>query len=313
MPVLSRVPRRCRNAPLHPCITGACPLRSARGPDCASWHAGPAITTTTSSMALHAPMRLAVLIDTENVTPAAADELFEAVGKLGMATVRRAYGNWSSPAVGGWKGAAHQHALQPVHRHGCTPGKNTTDIALIIDAMDLLHGGRVDGFCLVASDGDYSQLVTRIREQGLPVFGFGVSPPHPARTAACTQFMSLAPNQGVPAPAPEPSALASAAQKAPEPVEPRAADSLPRGTPEHLRILLTQAVQDAAPDNGWALLSAVGNAVHKRCPDFSVKDHGCSKLGKLVSQQDYLETRLPDSSATMLVRIRPGTALLPSS
>lgn len=249
-------------------------------------------------------MRLAVLIDTENVTPAAADELFQAIGNLGTATVRRAYGNWSLPTVGGWKSAAHQHALQPVHRHGCTPGKNTTDIALIIDAMDLLHGGRVEGFCLIASDGDYSQLAIRIREQGFPVFGFGVNPPHPALTAACTQFMRLGSHPAEPAPAAPARPLA--VQASPRPVLPQSADGLtdvsPRCAPENLRPLLTQAVQDTAQDNGWALLAAVGHAALKRCPGFSVKDHGCSRLGKLVSQQDYLEVRPPLAGGDMLVR-----------
>ncbi len=209
-------------------------------------------------MASHAPMRLAVLIDTENVTPAAANDLFQAIGKLGMATVRRAYGNWSSPAVGGWKSAAHQHALQPVHRHSCTPAKNTTDIALIIDAMDLLHGGRVDGFRLIASDGDYSQLAIRIREQG-PVFGFGVSPPHPALMTACMQFTRLVLSHGEPAPAPRPSDPPRAMQEAPHPAPSPFLKSLPDVTPllasEDLRPLLTQAVRDAAQDNGWALLA----------------------------------------------------------
>lgn len=265
-------------------------------------------------MASHTPMRLAVLIDTENVTPAAADDLFQAIGKLGTATVRRAYGNWSSPAVGGWKSAAHQHALQPVHRHSCTPGKNTTDIALIIDAMDLLHGGRVDGFCLIASDGDYSQLAIRIREHGLPVFGFGVNPPHPALTAACTQFTRLVPSQGEPA---APLSPALTVQEAPHPAPSPSPDSLPDVTPrlarEDLRPLLTQAVRDATQDNGWALLAAVGYAVLKRRPGFSVKDHGCSRLGKLVSQQDYLEVRPPEAGGDMLVRIKPATALLLNS
>jgi hypothetical protein len=174
-----------------------------------------------------------------------------------------------------------------MHRHSCALGKNTTDIALIIDAMDLLYGGRVDGFCLVTSDGDYSQLAIRICEQGLPVFGFGVSPPHPALTEACTQFRRLISSQGeppVPAPAPSPP---PAVQEAPRLALPPSQDSLaditPRCAPEELRPLLTQVVRDATQDNGWALLAAVSYAVLKRRPGFSVKDHGCARLGKPMS------------------------------
>ena len=175
-----------------------------------------------------------------------------------------------------------------MHRHGCPPGKNTTDIALIIDAMDLLHGGRVDSFCLVTLDDDYSELAIRICEQGLAVFGFGVSSPHPPLTVACMQFRRLIPRQSEPpVPAPAPSAPPLAVQEAPRLALPPSPDSLtditPRCAREDLRPVLTQAVRYAAQDNGWALLAAVGYAVLKRRPGFSVKDHGCARLGKLMS------------------------------
>jgi hypothetical protein len=209
--------------------------------------------------------------------------LFGAVAKLGTATVRRAYGNWASPSIGAWKAALQQHAIQAIHQYNCTAGKNTTDIALIIDAMDLLHGGRVDGFCLVASDGDYSQLAVRIRTQGLPIHGFGLTMPHPALVAACTAYTRLGLSEPSQVPAQQTN-LPEIVQSAPTSnvtVEPMEATDL--------QVLLTQCVQAAARADGWAFMSTIGQAVIQRSPAFSVKLHGHATLTKLLAAQDYIQ------------------------
>lgn len=133
--------------------------------------------------------RLAVLIDADNAQPGVVGELLTEVASYGTATVKRAYGDWTTPQLGRWKDVLHVHAIQPVQQFSYTSGKNATDSALIIDAMDLLHSGRVDGFCLVSSDSDFTRLATRIRESGLAVYGFGERKTPKPFVAACDKFI----------------------------------------------------------------------------------------------------------------------------
>jgi hypothetical protein len=133
--------------------------------------------------------RLAVLIDADNAQPGVGGELLTEVASYGTATVKRAYGDWTTPQLGRWKDVLHVHAIQPVQQFSYTSGKNATDSALIIDAMDLLHGGRVDGFCLVSSDSDFTRLATRIREAGQVVYGFGERKTPKPFVAACDKFI----------------------------------------------------------------------------------------------------------------------------
>ena len=212
--------------------------------------------------------KLAVLIDADNAQASAVHELLVEASRYGTVTVKRAYGDWTTPNSRGWKDILHKHAIHPLQQFGYTSGKNATDSSLIIDAMDLLHGGQLDGFCLVSSDSDFTRLATRIRESGRAVYGFGEQKTPQAFVAACDKFIYteiLRPQQSAPV-----------------------ADGT---TIEPLEPLLTSAVTASARDNGWAPLAAVGSLVLKNSPAFDPRNYGCQKLGELVRKQPYLEVR----------------------
>lgn len=229
---------------------------------------------------------LAVLIDAENVTSSAVSELFEEVSRYGTATIRRAYGNWTTPQLGGWKEFLHSYAIQPVQQFSYATGKNATDAALIIDAMDLLHGGKIDAFCLVSSDSDFTRLATRAREAGLVVYGFGEAKSAKSFVAACDKFVYLEIlKRGVDGNASPPSNVSS------------------------LEPLLTSVITGIGLDDGWAPLSRVGSDLLRRDPSFDPRNFGFKKLGELVQAQAYLEVKhvLPTDgsmAAHVLVRVR---------
>lgn len=212
--------------------------------------------------------KLAVLIDADNAQAAMARELLTEVSRYGTATIKRAYGDWTTPNLRGWRDALQSLAIHPIQQFANTTGKNATDSALIIDAMDLLHGGGLNGFCIVSSDSDYTRLATRIREAGLVVYGLGEKKTPPAFVAACDKFIFTeiirAPSA---APVPEP--------EAPAPLQP----------------MLQAAVAATARDSGWAALSAVGSQMNKNSPSFDPRNYGCQKLGELVRKQRYLEVK----------------------
>lgn len=212
--------------------------------------------------------KLAVLIDADNAQSSIATELLGEVARYGTATVRRAYGDWTTPNLSGWKETLHDLAIQPVQQFRFTVGKNATDSALIIDTMDLLHGGNIEGFCLVSSDSDFTRLATRIREAGLSVYGFGEKKTPKPFVAACDKFVFTEILRPV-------AAEAVASVSAQEPLQP----------------LLAAAVNAAAREDRWAALSAVGSLVMKASPSFDPRNFGFQKLGELVRGQNYLEVK----------------------
>ena len=219
-------------------------------------------------MATPVSHKLAVLIDADNAQAAFAHELLAEASRYGTATVKRAYGDWTTPHLKGWKEVLHTLAIQPVQQFSYTSGKNATDSALIIDAMDLLHAGGLDGFCLVSSDSDFTRLATRIRESGRTVYGFGERKTPAAFVAACDKFVFneiLRPQDTVQVP------------------EAQAAESLAP--------LLKAAITATARDDGWASLSTVGSHIGKNDPSFDPRNYGCQKLGELVRRQRFLEVR----------------------
>ena len=231
--------------------------------------------------------RLAVLIDADNATASVLKELLEEVARFGTASVRRAYGDWTTHRLSGWKDHLHRHAIQPVQQFSYTAGKNATDAALIIDAMDLLHMGDVDGFCLVSSDSDFTRLATRLREAGKVVYGLGERKTPEAFRAACNRFIFF---EVLKQPATIDKGYAAGVE---------ATD---------LRAELNQAIAAVSRDDGWAALSTVGSQIAKNNPSFDARLHGFSKLGELVRQQPYLEVMdLTNGSGTIqpYVRIRP--------
>ena len=221
-------------------------------------------------MALQTGPNLAVLIDADNAQASVIAELMAEISQHGTATVKRAYGDWTKPNLASWKEVLHVHAIQPVQQFSYTTGKNATDSALIIDAMDLLHGGRADGFCLVSSDSDFTRLATRIREAGLSVYGFGEKKTPKPFVAACNKFIYT--------------------EILRKPV-PGTTQDLPLQAPAPLKPLLIEVISGAAQEDGWASLGAVGNLLIKNDPSFDPRNFGFKKLGELVRAQNYLEVR----------------------
>jgi uncharacterized LabA/DUF88 family protein len=230
--------------------------------------------------------RLAVLVDADNASSSIVKELLEEVARYGTATVKRAYGDWTTTNLTGWKEVLHRHAIQPVQQFAYTRGKNSTDAALIIDAMDLLYEGSVDGFCLVSSDSDYTRLATRLRQSGKAVYGLGERKTPTPFIAACDRFVFF------------------------EVLKPsgQAANAGPLiGAPD-LRELLSHSVRETTRDSGWASLSAVGSYLNKTQAAFDARNYGFSKLSELVRVQNYLDVKeSPDASGFvhLYVRLRP--------
>ncbi len=254
--------------------------------------------------------KLAVLIDADNTQPSIAAALLAEIAKYGVASVKRIYGDWTTDSLKGWKKVLLGHAIQPIQQFSYTVGKNATDSRMIIDAMDLLYTGRFDGFCIVSSDSDFTGLASRIREAGLTVYGFGERKTPAPLVSACDKFIYLDVLRGAPAktakpgaaePAPaEPVAAPArgrgrrkpAAAAAPAPAE---VERAPEGKPDprsdaELHELLSQAVEDAADDDGWVALGGVGNLIAKRKPDFDSRNYGYKKLSELVRATALFET-----------------------
>ena len=213
--------------------------------------------------------RLAVLIDADNAQAAVANELLAEISRYGTASVKRAYGDWTTPHLKGWKELLPKLAIQPIHQFSYTTGKNATDSSLIIDAMDLLHAGGLDGFCLVSSDSDFTQLATRLRQSGMTVYGFGESKTPERFVAACDKFVLT------------------------EILRPKSATEIatdPAIVPP-LKDILGPAVEATARDNGWSALSAVGAIIGKSHPSFDSRNYGFPKLGQLVREQTFLEVK----------------------
>ena len=222
--------------------------------------------------------RLAILIDADNSNPARLPELLAEIAKYGNASVRRAYGNWTSGHLGGWKSGLLDHSIQPIQQFNYTTGKNATDSALIIDAMDLLYGGRLDGFCIVSSDSDFTRLAARIREQGLTVYGFGERKTPTAFVAACDKFVYTE-NLG------EPAKQAPASKQS---------GSIKRD--RKLDALLREAVESASDDDGWAHLGAVGSNLVRLASDFDSRSYGYRKLKDLVDAHPGYQVEVRPSS-----------------
>ncbi len=210
--------------------------------------------------------RLAVLIDADNTQASIVDGLLAEIAKYGVASVKRIYGDWTSQALRGWKEVLLQHSIQPIQQFGYTTGKNATDSAMIIDAMDLLYAGNFDGFCIVSSDSDFTKLASRIRESGLLVYGFGEKKTPSAFVSACDKFIYT---EVLRARVSESDAIAR-----------KSTAELKKDA--RLVLLLRNAVDSASDDSGWAHLATVGSTIAKQSPEFDPRNYGYGKLGDLV-------------------------------
>jgi len=209
--------------------------------------------------------KLAVLIDADNTQPAIAEALLAEIAKYGIASVKRIYGDWTTPSLKGWKEVLLEYAIQPIQQFGYTTGKNSTDSALIIDAMDLLYTEHLDGFCIVSSDSDFTRLASRIREAGLIVYGFGERKTPKPFVGACDKFIY---------------AEILREDEAAPPIQKKNANELK--VDSRLVNLLRNVVEDSADEDGWAYLGAVGQNIANQSPEFDPRNYGYNKLSNLL-------------------------------
>jgi NYN domain/OST-HTH/LOTUS domain len=229
--------------------------------------------------------RLAVLIDADNTSAKIADRLFEEIAQLGEASVRRIYGDFTRAGLRGWTDILAKHAIIAHQQFAYVTGKNASDIALVIDAMDLMHSGRFEGFCLVSSDSDFTRLAARIREQGLDVFGFGERKTPESFRQACRRFIYTE-NLLMGAPVQAGAAVQERAQQTPSAAVP----------------LLKTAIAQMDSEDGWVGLGALGTRLANLAPDFDPRSYGVGKLSDLVRKSGAFEI---DQSEGRRVRVRP--------
>jgi uncharacterized LabA/DUF88 family protein/Fe-S-cluster formation regulator IscX/YfhJ len=221
-------------------------------------------------------LKLAVLIDADNVPYANVKEMMEEIAKYGTPTFKRIYADWTKPTVSGWKKVLLENAITPVQQYSYTSGKNASDSALIIDAMDILYTGKVDGFCIVSSDSDFTRLATRLREAGMKVIGIGEKKTLAPFITACDKFIYLE----ILNDEAEAAAAENSPEKATAPAK-HAKKPLSKIDPQIIR-LFRDSIDDLADENGWAFLGDLGNLMLKKKPDFDPRNYGFSKMLPLI-------------------------------
>jgi len=226
--------------------------------------------------------KLAVLIDADNAQPTIVDGLMIEIANYGTASVKRIYGDWTEPNLKGWKEVLLDYSIQPIQQFAYTRGKNATDSAMVIDAMDLLYTGKFDGFCLVSSDSDFTRLAARIRESGLLVYGFGERKTPSAFRSACDKFIYT-------------EVLRTKTDES-TPIVRKTTAELKQDT--KLVNLLRNAVEASSDDRGWAALGAVGNNIAKQSPDFDSRNYGYGKLSALVIATELFEVQEREQGST---------------
>jgi len=226
--------------------------------------------------------KLAVLIDAENAQPSIVDGLLVEIANYGTASVKRIYGDWTGPSLKGWKEVLLQYSIQPMQQFAYTKGKNATDSAMIIDAMDLLYTGNFNGFCIVTSDSDFTKLASRIRESGLLVYGFGEQKTPSAFVSACDKFIYTE--------------VLRAKTDESEAIAKKSSSALKQDT--KLVSLLRHAVEASSDESGWAQLAPVGSNIAKQSPGFDPRNYGYAKLGELVSATKLFEIEARQIGAT---------------
>jgi hypothetical protein len=244
--------------------------------------------------------RLAVLIDADNTSARYAGAIFDEIASLGEANVRRIYGDFSGTRLAGWDGAIQSLAILQHQQRSNTTGKNAADIALVMDAMDLLYKGTLDGFCLVTSDSDFTRLAQRLREDGLAVFGFGERKTPEAFRNACTRFIYVENLIDAVEPAPIP---------APGPGQPGPVAPHPRKKVEPAKTatpIIRKAMAGATDEEGWAPLAVVGSHVANSAPDFDPRSYGHTKLSALIEATDAFDLKRTQNKPIM-IRLKPAT------
>jgi uncharacterized LabA/DUF88 family protein len=223
-------------------------------------------------------LKLAVLIDADNIPYSNVKGMLDEIAKLGIPTIKRIYGDWTKPTVSGWKPALLEHAITPIQQYSYTSGKNATDSAMIIDAMDILHSQKVDGFCLVSSDSDFTRLATRLRESGMLVIGIGAKKTPNPFIVACDKFIYIEIIGAIDTKKIESTPKAASKNARITPTPATDIDSIDAGFIK----LLKSSINDLADDNGWAFLAEVGGLIIKKKPDFDPRNYGFPKLTPLI-------------------------------
>ncbi|MEH2493010.1 NYN domain-containing protein [Bradyrhizobium sp. AZCC 2230] len=231
--------------------------------------------------------RLAVLIDADNASAKIADGLFEEIAKIGEASVRRIYGDFSNARSRGWADILAKHAIIPQQQFAYTTGKNASDITLVIDAMDLLHSGRFDGFCLVSSDSDFTRLAARIREQGIDVFGFGEQKTPESFRQACRRFVYTENLLAAPANTQDAASRSTSLQP------------LDAATP-----IIKKVITQMESEDGWVTLGEVGRQLANLASDFDPRTFGFRKLSDLVRKTNSFEID-ESKGRSMRIRVKP--------
>jgi uncharacterized LabA/DUF88 family protein len=220
-------------------------------------------------------IKLAVLIDGDNIPSKYIKEMMEEIAKYGTPTIKRIYGDWTKPQLSKWKAILLENAITPIQQYGYTTGKNATDSAMIIDAMDILYSNNVNGFCLVSSDSDFTRLATRLRESGMQVYGIGEKKTPDPFIVACDKFIYL-------------EILEPYSEIKDEKGVPSKKQNLEKITPKVIKFL-KQSVADAADEDGWAFLGDVGSLILKKQPNFDARNFGFEKLTPLFKSLNVFE------------------------
>ncbi len=235
--------------------------------------------------------KISILIDGDNAQASLLPQMLVEASKYGQVTIRRIYGDWTTSSMNSWKKVLNNHAVQPVQQFRYTVGKNATDSAMIIDAMDILHSGDVNGFCLVSSDSDYTRLATRIREAGIFVMGIGEKKTPKPFVNACDLFVfteNLAPKTKPASKSRSTRTKTKTPPKEPEPIP-----------------LLKQAFEIAVREDGWASMAMLGNALYQIDPSFDPRTYGQGQLSRLIMQyKKYFEIRTQENNGTTLFHIK---------
>lgn len=251
-------------------------------------------------------IRFAVLIDADNVPYANVKGMMEEIAKYGTPTFKRIYGDWTKPTVAGWKSVLLENAITPIQQYSYTTGKNATDSAMIIDAMDILYTGKVDGFCIISSDSDFTRLALRLREAGVKVIGMGQKKTPSPFIAACDKFIYIEILSEV--------ARTPSKEEDKKEEETQAGNTVKRLDQKTIQ-LIAASITDLADESGWAFLGEVGNLILKKEPDFDPRNYGYKKLGQLIKSTQHFETdeRQTDKGHSKLVYIRVKPVNKPSA
>lgn len=226
-------------------------------------------------------INLAVLIDGDNIPSAYVKEMMEEIAKYGNPTIKRIYGDWTKPSLSKWKNMLLEHAIIPIQQYGYTTGKNATDSAMIIDAMDILYSEKVNGFCIVSSDSDFTRLATRLREAGMQVIGIGEKKTPNPFIVACDKFIYIEILK-------KQSEEKESEEKGSEDEKGLVKESFEKITNKEIR-LIADSITDLSDDDGWAFLGDVGGLIQKKRPNFDPRNYGFQKLTPLIKSTGKFE------------------------